>query len=43
MGDNRWPKIAYNYKPTGQRVTGISRRRWVEDFEAGTGIELSNP
>jgi hypothetical protein len=42
-GGDRGQKMVWNYKPTGRRVRGRTRRRWKEDFEAGTGITLPNP
>jgi hypothetical protein len=38
MSKDRWPKIAWSYKPTMWKVRGKPRRYWKEDCEVVTGI-----
>jgi hypothetical protein len=40
MGEDRWKRIALDYKATGRWVRGRSRDTGKGIFEAGTGIEL---
>jgi hypothetical protein len=42
MIENRWPKIARNYKPTGRKVRETSRKPRKENFEVGTDIKMPN-
>ena len=37
MTDDRIPKAALNYKPRGRRGLGRPRKRWEQQFGAGTG------
>jgi hypothetical protein len=38
MGECMWLKISWNYKPTGRKVRGRTRKLWKLDFESGTSI-----
>jgi hypothetical protein len=33
MDEKRIPKRVFEYKPTGRRIRGRPRKRWVEDIE----------
>ena len=33
MDEKRMPKIILEWKPTGRRIRGRPRKRWVEDIE----------
>jgi hypothetical protein len=33
MDENRTPKRILEWKPTGRRIRGKSRKRWIEDIE----------
>jgi hypothetical protein len=33
MDEKRIPKRVFEWKPTGRRIRGRPRKRWVEDFE----------
>ena len=35
MGEKRIPKRVLEWKPTGRRIRGRPRKRWVEDIEEG--------
>jgi hypothetical protein len=35
MDEKRIPKRVFEWKPTGRRIRGRPRKRWVEDFEEG--------
>jgi hypothetical protein len=33
MDENRIPKRVLEWKPTGRRIRGRQRKRWIEDIE----------
>jgi hypothetical protein len=33
MGEKRIPKRVLEWKPTGRRIRGRPRKRWIEDIE----------